>query len=411
MNAYFASVEQAEDPGLQGRPIAVVPMIADSTFVIAASVEAKRLGVKTGMQVGEARMKLPELTLVHARPPLYTHYHRRILQVVEDVLPVEKVSSIDEMRFRLLGRETEPAEARRIALEMKQAIHDRVSDCMTCSIGIAPNSFLAKLATDLQKPDGLVVIESSDLPDRLKGLKLTEFAGINRRMEARLKAHGIFRSDDLIARSEQELRVAFGSVIGAKWWRLLRGEELPEEAEQRKSLSHSHVLPPDLRTDQGSRDVLLRLAHKACARLRSHSLLAGRLSIGVSAFDKSWKSECRLDATCDTLLVTEQILRMWEGRDFDKPRLVWVAFHELATEEAVTPSLFEDQDRRGRKEKVSRALDRVNQAFGKNSVYLASLSRAKDTAEEKIAFNKTWLFSEGKEDNEWGMPAWQPPEP
>jgi len=397
LNAYFASVEQSERPELRDRPIAVVPLMADTTFVIAASYEAKQHGVKTVMRVDEAKRRCPDLELVQARPPLYVHYHRRVLDVVESVLPIDRVCSIDEMRFKLLGIERQPAMAREIALKLKKAIREHVGPNMTCSIGIAPNSFLAKLGTELQKPDGLVVIQGEDLPDRLRGLKLTEFTGINRKMEARLKAHGIFTSDDLIERSARELKVAFGGYQGERWWSMLRGYDVQFDIEEGKTLSHSHVLPPKLRTDKGCREVLLRLAHKAAARLRSKNLWATALSVSVHA-KRPWHNHCSLPPTHDSMTVTERILEMWEKRDYEDPLSVGVVFSGLLQPDQVTPSLFDDTVARSR---LSNAVDLMNQKFGKNSVFLASLDKVKDKADEKIAFNKTWLFSEGKDDNVW----------
>jgi DNA polymerase IV len=401
MNAYFASVEQAEDPTLVGKPVAVVPLMADSTFIIAASKECKKLGVKTGMRVGDAKQIIPEIVLLPGRPALYVHYHKRILQVVEQMLPINKVCSIDEMRFRLLGDEREPEEARRIARRMKQALADDVSPFVTASIGLAPNSFLAKLATDLQKPDGLVVIESKDLPEKIKGLRLTEFAGINRKMEARLMAAGIFNSDDMVTRSEAELRRAFQSVLGAKYWHLIRGEELPDTEEPRKSLSHSHVLAPELRSHQGARDVLLRLTHKAAARLRSYSLEAGHLAVYVSDQGKGWEAHAPLDGCQDTMSLVAEILRLWKDASFDTPHQVGLNLTDLTPFGTRTPSLFSDLDKKREAVKASQAMDVINQKFGKNAVFLASLDKVKGSADEKIAFNKTWLFAEGKGDHEW----------
>ena len=397
LNSFFASVEQAERPDLRNLPVAVVPLLADTTFVIAASYEAKRHGVKTVMRVDEARRRCPELLLIEARPPLYVHYHRWILDVVESVLPVERVCSIDEMRFRLIGDERSPAAARELALRMKKAIYDNVAPNMTCSIGIAPNSFLAKLGTELQKPDGLVVIQGDELPDRLRGLKLTEFTGINRRMEARLKARGIFTSDDLVEKSALELKVAFGGYQGERWWSMLRGYDVQFDVEEGKTLSHSHVLPPKLRTDTSCREVLLRLAHKAAARLRSKGLWTTGMTVAVHG-KRPWHATCSLPPTQDSMTVTERLLEVWQQRDFEGPISVGVTFHGLQQPENVTPSLFEDTVSRS---KMSAAVDKMNQKFGKNSIFLASLERARDRADEKIAFNKTWLFSEGKDDNEW----------
>lgn len=397
LNAYFASCEQQENPGLRGRPIIVAPVETDSTCAIAASYEAKRFGIKTGTNVGEARRLCPSLVVVPARPPVYVRYHKAILEAAESVLPVDKVSSIDEMRFRLIGTEREPGQARELAHRMKRVLREQVGEMMTCSIGIAPNAFLAKLASDMQKPDGLVVLQRDDLPERIQHLALTAIAGINVRMKARLNAAGIFDVGDLHAADRTELRSAFGSIVGERWWYLLRGYELHEQEAPPKTLSHSHVLPPELRTDQGCREVLLRLIQKATARLRASGLCASSMSVHVRGHERSWKAHTRLDATNDTVTVNDQFLRLWSTRDFDRPRQAGIGFADLSPANNVTPSLFDDA---GQRDLLNRAVDSVNQKFGKNSIFLAGMEGARDTASEKIAFNKTWLFSEGKGDNE-----------
>lgn len=398
LNAYFASVEQQERPELRGKPVAVCPVMADSSFVIAASYEAKRFGVRTGTQIGEARRLCPGIHFAPARAPLYVHYHQAVIDAVESVLPVERVCSIDEMQCRLLGDEREPEAARALAQGIKRAIRERVGECLTCSVGLAPNAFLAKLATDLEKPDGMVTLLVGELDRRLRGLSLTEFAGINRRMQARLQAAGIFRSDDLLDASPDRLRRAFGSVIGDRWYYLLRGYELPSAEAPRHSLGHSHVLPPDMRSDAGCREVLLRLVHKAAARLRSLGLWTSEMHAGVSGFERSWGAHTRLDPCQDTVSLVEALLRLWEGRDFARPRTVSVTFSSLAPAAEVTPSLFAVTHERAA---FSHAVDAMNGKYGKNSVWLAAMQRGKDTASEKIAFHKTELFQEGKGDNVW----------
>nr|HMS55732.1 hypothetical protein [Fimbriimonadaceae bacterium] len=205
------------------------------------------------------------------------------------------------MRFALLGKEREANEARLIAKQMKEALFNGVGPCMTCSVGIAPNSFLAKLATDMQKPDGLIVIEASAIPKCFEGLKLTDFAGINKRMQARLNGAGIFTPMEMFAKSQSELRTAFGSVVGAKWWYLLRGFILSDEEEPRKSLSHSHILPPELRNDHGCKEVILRLLQKASARLRANSLWSSHVGFFVKGMAKSWKADVSLPPSQDTI--------------------------------------------------------------------------------------------------------------
>jgi DNA polymerase-4 len=399
LNSYFASVEQAEDPNLIGKPVAVCPTQGESATIIAASYEAKAFGVRTGTKVGEAKRLCPQIVLTAGRPPLYVAYHNAVIKAVETVLPVDKICSIDEFRVRLLGEEREPEKAQNLARQLKQAIYDYVAPSMTCSIGIAPNAWLAKLATEFQKPDGLVTIHPEELPHRLNGLKLTEFPGINRRMQARLNARGVFTSDDLIALDPKALNIAFGSVIGERWYYLLRGYDLKVEHQTGKSLGHSHVLAPEMRTDQESRAVLLRLTHKACARLRSEGLWATQMTISVTGRIRSWHAESRLAPTQDAITLAPIIERLWATRDFSQPTKVGITFHGLKKSPDTTPSLFEEETKD--LAELGHAVDEVNNKFGKNSVFLASIEKARNSASEKIAFNKTWLFSEGKDDHAW----------
>src|SRR5688572_25649512 len=186
LNAYFASVEQQENPELRGKPVGVTPVNHDSGTIVAASYEAKKFGVKTGTLVGEAKRLCPDIILCSGSWPAYAAYHKRVIEVCSTVLPVDEVCSIDEMRFRLLGDEREPENAVALAKKIKAALHEYIGECMNCSIGIAPNHFLAKIGTEIQKPNGLVVLEAKDLPQKLYGLKLTDFTGISRRTEIRL---------------------------------------------------------------------------------------------------------------------------------------------------------------------------------------------------------------------------------
>jgi DNA polymerase-4 len=172
LNAFFASCEQQEAPALRGKPVIVVQTLTDSAVAIAASYAAKAFGIKTGTLVRDARRLCPGVIPVEANHRLYTDYHERILAAVDTCLPVEKVMSIDEMACRLMGTERHVLVARELALKVKRALREQVGECLTCSIGIAPNVFLGKVGSDLQKPDGLVVITMDDLPDILLGLEL-----------------------------------------------------------------------------------------------------------------------------------------------------------------------------------------------------------------------------------------------
>ena len=193
MNAFFAAVEQQDRPELRGRPVAVIPTDAETTCCIAASYEAKRFGVRTGTTVWEARKLCPSIVCVIADHKRYVTMHNRIVDAVSSVVPVHEIMSIDEMTCRLVGEERRvPQQAAALAYRIKSAIRNRAGDSLTCSIGIAPNTLLAKVAADMKKPDGLIVFSDSDLPQALHGLKLQDFPGIGPRMARRLNLRGVF---------------------------------------------------------------------------------------------------------------------------------------------------------------------------------------------------------------------------
>ena len=158
LNSYFASVEQEVRPDLRGRPVGVVPMMADTTVCIAASYEAKAFGVKTGTMVGDAKRMCPEIVLVEARHELYVDYHHRVVEAVESCLPVTAVLSIDEMACRLMGRERPLLAAMELGRKVKATIREKVGPMLRSSVGLATNRYLAKVASDMEKPDGLIAL-------------------------------------------------------------------------------------------------------------------------------------------------------------------------------------------------------------------------------------------------------------
>ena len=144
LNSFFASVEQQLHPEYRGKPLAVVPTKADTTCCIAASYEAKDLGIKTGTQVGEAKKKCPEIILIEGNHSDYAKYSHKVAEAVELCCPVAHTPSIDEVVCQLMGREQEPPRARKIALEIKQSIYKHAGEALRCSIGMAPEPVSCK---------------------------------------------------------------------------------------------------------------------------------------------------------------------------------------------------------------------------------------------------------------------------
>src|SRR5271167_3989746 len=280
-NSYFASVEQQLQPELRGKPVAVVPVETDSTCAIAASYEAKAFGVKTGTAIYEAKRLCPELICVLARHERYVEFHHRHIEEIEQHIPVTAVCSIDEVACRLMDNEISVERSTEIAQSIKNGIAKTIGPYMRCSIGIAPNRYLAKVGTELEKPDGLVVLRAEDLPHKLFNLKLRDLPGVGANIEHRIQTAGIADLPGLFALNPQEMRTIWGSIWGEKMWYLLRGMELPEEITARRSVGHSHVMAPELRDPIKAMDVARRLTLKAASRLRRMEYYAGAMSFSA----------------------------------------------------------------------------------------------------------------------------------
>ncbi|MBU8976867.1 hypothetical protein JI752_012005 [Lysobacter sp. MMG2] len=400
-NSYFASVEQYDEPALLGRPVAVVPVMSATTCAIAASYEAKAFGVKTGTPVWEALELCPDLVLREARPARYIAMHHRLMAAIEDCIPHGKAESIDEVPCWLIGRERERSNAEAIAQRIKQRFVDEgLSPAIRCSIGIAPNRFLAKTASDMRKPDGLTVLEAEDLPHALHALDLRDFCGIGPAVEQRLRRAGIQTAEQLCAASRQQLRTAWGSIEGERYWLQLRGHELPGRSEKRGSLGHSHVLGPELRSFEGARAVLFKLLAKAAMRLRHEGHLAGGMSIRIRFVGADARFErdlafAPLDDTPALLrllgdelasLESDSRQRRWNPKR-NPPLSVAVTLTQLEPVGSITQELMAS---RGRAKAISAALDSINQRYGNNTLYFGAMQEAleQDAAPMRIPFSK-----------------------
>jgi DNA polymerase-4 len=386
-NSYFASVEQQVEPRLRGRPLGVVPMLADTTVCIAASVEAKTFGVKTGTKVAEARRLCPGIEFVVARHEIYIDYHHRAVDVVDSVVPVRAVLSIDEMDCELTGRWGERERALAVARDVKAAIRSHVGEYLRTSIGIGPNTFIAKTASDLQKPDGLVVIEKHELPQRLFDLSVRDLSGIGKQMEKRLNAHGIRTVRDLAAKTRDELRAIWGGVGGDVMYERIRGERQHERESDTSSISHSNVLAPQLRNPDDAYAVLNRLVQKAAARLRKAGFHAGRITVSLRYLDGShWDAYQKLVETQDTRTFLHALEKLWSGRPKDKRIIlkVGMAFSDFVGDANRTGLLFAGEDR---SKSLYSTMDQLNARFGRQAVYFASAHKAIDRGGLHIAFN------------------------
>jgi DNA polymerase-4 len=407
MNSYFASVEQDARPELRGRPVAIVPMMVDSTCCLAASYEAKACGVKTGTMVAEAKRMCPGIALVEARHELYVKYHHRIVEAVESCLPVTAVLSIDEMACRLMGRERPLLAAMALGRKVKARIQERVGPMIRSSVGLATNRYLAKVASDMEKPDGLVALTADILPEALRQLTLRDLPGIGARTEKRLNEKGIRTMEELLALNREQTGEVWGSVLGERLWHWLQGEDFEmDEPEHMKSLSHQHVLGPEMRTPEKAWAVAHKLLHRAALRLRAGELWASDigLAIGfavprgekapVSRFGvptRGWKSELRLSECQDDLTLIAALRRLWEsrpsGQDFEHPYFIGVQLSGLVPGQLHTLNLFDATEEAESRTRLQTAMDALNNKYGLSTLAPASMLEAFKAAPTRIAFH------------------------
>ena len=413
LNSFFASVEQQLHPEYRNRPLAVVPTLANTTCCIAASYEAKALGIKTGTQVGEAKKICPEIVLVAGNHGQYAAFSHKIAAAVERCCPVAHTPSIDEMVCQLIGREQEPPRARQIALAIKLAIKDDVGETLRCSIGMAPNRYLAKIASDMQKPDGLIGLLPSQLPRAIAHLELRDLPGVGAKTEVRLNAKGIRTMEQLLALDRTGMHKLWDSVWGDRLYHWLRGaatgdDGAPVDSGIQKSLGHSHVLGPEHRTPEGSWAVAHKLLHKAAMRLRMEKFYAGSMAVTIryqltreqaanvkakrhfsGIRHSGWGMEARFSDCQDTLTLLGILRGIWakrpEGAEFARPFFVGITLQNLLPESEFQASLFADEDNRAG---LAKTMDKLNLKYGHTTLHFAGMLPARDSAPTRIAFTQ-----------------------
>ncbi|MDG2001001.1 MAG: impB/mucB/samB family protein [Alphaproteobacteria bacterium] len=399
LNSYFASVEQQLQPKLQNKPVAIVPTMTDATCAIAASYEAKAYGVKTGTMIYEAKKLCPEIICVQANHENYVMYHHKILAEIDKYIPIEIISSIDEVACKLIGSQKNEAQARKIAKNIKIGIQENIGQYIRCSIGIAPNRFLAKTASNLEKPDGLQVLYSKDIPDSIKHFKLSDLTGIGRAMEYRLNKSGILSIQELYNISPKHMRKIWGNVQGEKFWYMLRGKEIADIKTERKTIGHSHVLEPKWRLVELAEKVMLRLLLKATSRLRRMDYYCSRLSLSIRTENNlRLEGKSRFYRACDNKKLQEEATKIWvqliKKRNFKQIKKISITLYNLKKKSDLQPELFQNFNKKitldtNRFEKLSKTMDNINTRFGRDSVTIGGLpNKIKSFSGTRIAFTR-----------------------
>lgn len=385
LDSYFASVEQQERPALRGKPVAVTPMPSEYTCVIAASREAKAYGIKTGTLVRDARKMCPNLVCLPARHEVYVAYHNRIIEEVVRYTPINKIWSIDELSSCLPPSRRSIEAATKTAMQIKSGLRRNIGAAISCSVGLAPNSLLGKIASDMNKPDGLKILRQEDLPGPLLDLTLTDLPGVGRNMERRLIAAGVRSINDLWHTSPKQARKIWTGVQGERFWYWLHGYDFDAPETHPSTIGHSRILDPELRAPEKARLMARSLLARAAFRLRRKNLYAAALSFDARTCDNlRWSGETRFSPARDPFTFLYHLEMLWNDmlhnfllRNSPLPRFkkVSVSLHRLSEKEEICADLFETQQQENavqaqKRESLTCALDALREKYHKDVVSL-----------------------------------------
>jgi DNA polymerase-4 len=366
MDAFYASVEQHDRPELRGRPVIVGGGVGRGV-VSAASYEARRYGVHSAMPVARARRLCPQGVFLPVRLPRYMQVSRQLHDILNSFTPLVEPLSLDEAFLDVRGCEGLFGPAPAIARRVKARI--RAETGLTASVGVAPNKFLAKLASDQGKPDGLVVVPPEQVVAFLAPLPVGRLWGVGARAEARLHALGVRTVGQLAALPERRLLDPFGEA-GRHLWQLAQGQDdrpvVPDREAQ--SLSTETTFARDIADRQALRAGLLDLVDHLAGRLRRHGRHAQTLAVTIRSADfrTQTRSQALPEATDLTEVLGQAALALFErslSRDLLPVRLLGVGVSRLAGAGEVQGQLF-DAAWRARRAALDRAVDAIRGQFG-----------------------------------------------
>lgn len=384
LNSCFASIEQQANPLWRGHPLVVAAYTTGRGCILAASREAKLLGIKTGMRVFEGKNICPRLIVLPSDPPKYRFVNQKLFTLLSEYSSFVEVKSIDEMVLKLLDVK-DPVY---IAKEIKHRIKTEIGEWLTVSIGISTNKYLSKIASNLHKPDGLDVIEAANIESTLGSLQLEDLTGIKEGYGSRLRAHGINSPLAMYKVPSEILAAAFNSKIGHDWWLMLHGWDPTAASGQDriKSVGHSYALPQAyLTSDVRLHQILSQLVEKMGRRLRGCHFTAGGIRISVLFSDRTYWNHGEKIAR--ELYVSRDLYRASAGILAKAPeksvRLLAVSCYFLSDETREQMELF---DSSGRMRALTRALDAIADRWGEFTVTPARMLAMEHKVLDRIAF-------------------------
>lgn len=392
INSCFATIEQQANPFLRGQPIAVVAYDSPRGCILAASIEAKKFGIKTGMNLGDGRILCPELLSILPDPDKYRFVHKKMREVLDRYCPEVYPKSIDEFVLNFphfaCGSAWGKLDLAEVARKIKTQIREDIGEWISVSVGISTNRQLAKVAAGVVKPDGLVVIDKNNFYETYGKLDLTDLHGINVRNAVRLNSVGIYTVQEFYHAPLWQLRAAFRSV-GAFYWHLrLRGYEVDNIEFGRKSFGNSYSIPQNLTSVGELSPILAKLVNKTASRLRKHGFAASGVHVGIMLKKGGYAhhGERLQNPVFYTSEIFEQAMRILKTLRIPRPvHTLAVSCFDLVEAPPLQLCLFEDREK---KRFLADAMDKINNRFGSFVAMTGNMAGAGDAVKDRIAFGQ-----------------------
>jgi DNA polymerase-4 len=277
--------------------------------------------------------------------------------------------------------------AKALAIKTKKAITSMVGECLTSSVGLASNMLLAKVAADMQKPNGLTVILPEHLPHALYGLKLSDIPGIGRNMLKRLYRHSVYDMESLLALDSMRMRAIWGGVQGARFHAMLHGKDVPKIQTHTSVIGHQHVLEPRLRSRTGAFVTLQKLLTKAAERMRNGGHYCRAMTVQVKLTQRLgyFEGKRHFHETQDTAFLLHQLQRIWRDFPRGEPLRVGVTLHDLIPATAHQLEMFDAPKKAG----ALSAIDAINKRYGRGTISFGIKPEPKESVGfDKIAFSR-----------------------
>lgn len=384
INSCFATIEQQANPNLRGKPVAVAAFVSPNGCILASSVDAKKLGIKTGMMVKEGKAIYPGLIVLPPDPDKYRNIHLKfrdlISEYTDDFLP----KSIDEFSLKLEDKPCLVAKTiSQVAIEIKERIKREIGDYITVSIGIAPNRYLAKIGANFQKPDGLTKIDKNNYLDIYSKLELTDLTGIKFGNATRLASMGITTTMDFYSSPIWKLKAAFHSITGYYWYLRLRGYEVDEIEFGRKSYGNSVAIG---RPVSDLTPILTRLVEKMSSRVRAAGYRARGIHLALVYKDRRFWHKGKLvghDLFDTRDFLREALILLREANPVSPVGNIAVSCFSLSKIGSQQTELFADVVK---KEELAKAYDSVNEKWGDFTLGVAKSFKGENLVLDRIAF-------------------------